>query len=128
LKMDEVPEVFHVGIKNPDDFRRAVLESSKQVIYSLQRFEKLSAIRSEKIKKIIDIKNNIAELTQIIKVLKKELPKTKLRAASHSGIPTRIEPLAIKVSGKPRYTQETNDIDKLEVELQDVEKKLNRLT
>jgi len=126
--MDEAPEVFHVGIKNPDDFRRAVLESSKQVIYSMQRFEKLSAIRSEKIKKTIEIKNNVAELTQLIKVLKKELPKTKLRASSRSGIPTKIEPLTVPVSTKPRYTKEANDLDKLELELQDVEKKLNRLT
>ena len=116
-----VNEVFHVGISNPGDIRRTLLESSKQVIYSLQRFEKVRALRVEKTEAIVKIKSQIAELTQLMLVLKKELPKTKLRA---SRAPDKIEPLEEPTRHKLRGAGE---LDKLEMELREVESKLNRL-
>jgi len=120
--MEDEKDVFHVGIQNPADMRRAVLESSKEVIYSLQRFEKIQALRTEKARLSFKLKNQIAELVQIINLLKRELPKTKLRA-KESNVPKSIAPL----DTSKRPNQPENEIDKLELDLKSVESKLDRL-
>ncbi len=48
--------IFYVGIKNPIDVRKNLLESSKYIIKNLQRHERFKAIRGEKIGQIMKLK------------------------------------------------------------------------
>jgi len=130
-------EIFHVGLQHPNDVRKTILESTKEIIYSLQKFEKLKAVRVEKSEQIIRLKKEILELIRLIDIFRKELPKTKLRAKENFN---KIEPLKIpnkiKVDdNKESFKEEvnnnnndkTNELDKLEMELSDIESKLNNL-
>ena len=128
-------EIFHVGIEEPKEIRKNILESTRQVIYSLQRFEKLKAVRIEKAEKIILLKKQIIELLRLVEIFRKELPKTKLRAKENID---KIEPLNIPVVKKEirekrdkpvkeQTTKKINELDKLEYELSQIESKLNNL-
>ncbi len=69
---------FFVGIFEPNDIRRNVLESSKEIVNSLQASESLKKIRSEKIICYKKIKNIMDELKFLVARLEKSLPKSKI--------------------------------------------------
>ena len=70
---------FFVGIYNPKDVKRNVLESSRQVLDSLQSNAKLKKIRYEKIKYYEQMNKVMNEIDLLISRLQKKLPKSKLR-------------------------------------------------
>lgn len=125
-------DIYHIGIHEPDDIRRTLLESSRNVIFSLQRFEKLKLLRVEKTTKMVDLNNQIDELVKLIGFLKKELPKIKTKTVSDADkVPDVIEPLKMpkfKKIDKFQTMSNINDLDRLENELLEVEERLNKLT
>ena len=111
-------EQFFVGINNHLDIRRNLLECSREMIQSMQSYEKLTRIRDIKIKRIKQLRTVIRETDLLITKLQEELPKTNLSA----GI---IEPAKrIKINSSPKV----NEINKLEEQLKDIESEINRLS
>ena len=47
-KEKEEDQVFFVGIKDPIEIRRSILESSKEMLQYLQRAERFKEVRKEK--------------------------------------------------------------------------------
>lgn len=82
-KKKEKKEVFYVGVQDPVEVRRTVLETSKDMVEFLQKHEKLKAVRDEKTEAIRHLREDVRQLKTLINKLRRALPKTKLRVQIH---------------------------------------------
>ena len=137
-KKDE-KDVFFVGIKDPIETRRGLLESSRDIVQSLQRFESFKALRAEKEQRTKELSTVIRSANRLISRLKKSLPATKLRVKIMKEKDEQ-EKSKQKKKGKkskkekekktePAITRrELTEIDRLEQELNSIEHKLRGLS
>tara|TARA_Y100000310_G_scaffold342247_1_gene444635 strand:- start:42768 stop:43157 length:390 start_codon:yes stop_codon:yes gene_type:complete len=122
-------DIFFVEIHEPAEVRRNILESLKDIVENLQRFEKFKRIREDKIKNINDLRKTIKEVNKLIPNLRKALPDVKVRAAKierHKGRGKK------KTSSKDKGKEEVKEkplteLQKLESELNEIEGKLGNL-
>ena len=110
-------DIFYVGIKEPIEVRRLLLECSKQILQSLQDYENLSEIREEKIKKMIQLRNIIKEIYSLNSELNRALPKAQLRASQEEKPELEKTPIVDR----------KKELDSFEEELKKIEEKLNSL-
>lgn len=82
-KIQEKEEVFFVGVQDPLEVRRNLLEASKEMVQFLQQHEKLKTLRNEKQEAIKRLKEDVRQLKLHINKLRHALPKTKLRVQLH---------------------------------------------
>ena len=127
----EIEEPFYVGVKDPAEIRRTVLESTKDIVQHLQRSERFKAVRKEKLEQIDKLKSLIKEITKNVNKLKSILPKTKLRAAPRKK--AAVKPVSKKpkeeVKPKPeKKPRPVTELEKLEAELSEIEGRLTKLT
>ena len=143
-------DLFYVGVRDPIELRNTLLESSKDLIQYLQRFEKLRITREEKKREMGNLKEALKEITKEAAKLKRLIPKAKIRAAIDIGagreepvIEQEIEePVAKKKKAKkhskakkkvekpqahPIEKKEASELAKLEAELGAIEKRLTKL-
>jgi len=99
-------EDFFVGLNEPTEIRRNLLEASKLVIQNLQRHEKITLIREEKLRKIKALSNDIKKIKVMSNELKDLLPKTSIKTT--------------------KVTNST-ELRKLEHELTEIEEELGKL-
>lgn len=118
--MDNKEEGFFVGINNPIDVRRNILECSREMIKTLQSIEKIGVIRVEKVKRIQQLKTVARELDLLVTKLRNNLPKTHLRAASQEAPNSRI-----KLSKSP---DTVGELQELEGQLGALEAEISRLS
>lgn len=137
-KKEEKKEVFYVGITDPVELRRSLLEASKDILQDLQNFEQYVGARRERKRLLEELKHEMVEIASLVGRLKKELPKTGLRA--------QVVPLPPKAESKKRpkhhrkkkaekapkkipgmKKKEAHELEKLEFELTDIESKLGKL-
>ena len=114
--MDE-NNAFYVGVTDPVQLRRLLLECSKQILQSLQDYETLQNIREEKIKLVIELRHMIKEIYNLNSRLNNVMPKAQLRASREE----RPE-LEIPSSGKRH-----KELESFEDELSKIEQKLSLL-
>lgn len=146
-KQKEKEELFYVGIQDPVEIRKTVLESSKEIIQYLQRYERFREVRSEKSMQMKKLREEMAEIHSLVKKLKTALPKTKLRTRLHKHEEEIAKIAAVKeskesaVKKSPQKKQETvkepaadkaekpkqTELDKLEEELSQIEGRLTNL-
>ncbi|MBW3004276.1 hypothetical protein KY310_00390 [Candidatus Woesearchaeota archaeon] len=115
---------FFVGIKNPINARRLLLNSSKDILDALKDFEDFENLKQEKAKYIIELKRVLDEIMVLNRKLKTHLPKTPLQA------PPKYEHVARKRTGKVPKTkmkEVASKMDLLESELAKVEERLQGL-
>lgn len=141
-KEENKEEVFFVGMKDPIEIRRSLLESSKEMVQYLQRAERFKKVRAEKAEEIAKLKATIREIHSLVRKLKAKLPKTKIRAKLHSHekkyekeavteklaeeiiVKKPVKATAPKVEKKKSETE----LEKLEKELGEIESRLTRLS
>jgi len=113
-------EILFVGIKDPSEVRKAILESSRGIIVSLERYEKFKSTRTKRIAEITRLKGTLKEINKLILRLKSELPKIKLPE------PKKKVKLVKKPKAEPRLApkKEFTELEKLESELDEINKKL----
>ncbi len=75
----EPEQLFYVGVRDPMEVRRNILESSREAINFMQRLERIKKIREEKMHSVHQLRTDIKELRSLLNKLKQALPKTKLR-------------------------------------------------
>ena len=117
-------ENFFVGIRNPVNVRRLLLNSSKDVLDSLKDYEDFENLKAEKEKYVVELKRVMDEMLVLNRKLKKHLPKTPLHA------PPKYEKIARKRSKKAPKTKMSkvaSKMDLLESELEKVESRLKAL-
>ena len=110
--------IFYVGVKDPIELRKSLLESSRDIIKSLQKHESFKEIREEKTEQIIKLKNVMSDIEKLNKRLKAELPKIELRAKEEIS----------KKYKKIKPSKNISEIEKLEKELDFIESKLNEIS
>jgi len=110
-------EEFYVGIENPDDIRRQILETSRDVVVSLQRFEKFKITMLKRLDYIEKVKSNVKEINDLILRLKKVLPASRIR----------IKPIVEKEVIKKASGSKGDDLERLEKELSEIESRLRTL-
>lgn len=126
-------EVFYMGISNPIEIRKNILESARDMVQFLQMFEKFRIIREEKKQATILLKKHIKELNILTNKLKVALPKTSFRTKSKTEETPEIkEPQKIEIiEEEPKKSEipdiDIDDIEALESELKEIEDKLNFL-
>jgi len=111
--------VVFVSVNTPLNLRRNVLESSKEVIECLKRYESLKIIRKEKHDNIMKFKEDTEEVLNLISKLNSVLPAIKIEGEKPI--------LEKKEFFKELRSVPTTEIEKLQYELDDIESKLNSL-
>lgn len=124
---EEKGEVYFVGLESPNELRRTLLESTRDAVDVMKRFERFKSVRAEKAKEIERLKSNIREISKLISKLRSELPKTKLRVTlpKREKVPEKTV-VKKKEVNKPKK-KEMTELDKLESELSAIEGKLKGL-
>lgn len=126
----DTEDMFFVEVRESNEVRRYILESLKNIVEGLQRFEKFKAIRKERTENINKLRNVARELNKLTSDLKKSLPETKLRIIKIETSPiekkTKLS-RKTKQSKKIKEVEEkspVSELEKLESELKVVEEKL----
>jgi hypothetical protein len=71
---------YYVGINEPVELRRKVLEASRNVLRNLQIYEEIRVMRSERLSAQSVLSSQIKELKSIVAKLRKCLPKAELKS------------------------------------------------
>ena len=125
---------YFVGIKQPVQVRKSLLECTKEVIRHLQKLEQIRPIREEKIKKILELKHIMEEVDKLNADLKAEFPKADLKFKPAETIPIKEKKDMPQIVTSKQATpqkigkKEANELEKLEQELDLIENRLNRLS
>ncbi len=77
-------EVFYVQIQNPTEFRRSLLEASRDMLRGLQKYEDLKKIRAKKEKEISHLKSVIKEINNLVNQAKNSLPSVSVKVAEQA--------------------------------------------
>ena len=112
---------YFIGIYDPLDVRRNVLESSKHIIKSLECHDKIEKIRLEKVKSLKEMKKVMSELEMLSSRLKHRMPKSNIR---------KIDPEkdSDEDSGADHghvKTKFSHELKRLEEQLKGIEKELS---
>jgi len=122
-------EVFFVQVSEPDEVRRDILESLKEILELLQKFEKFKHRRHEKLEKIQHLRKLIKDANKLMGNLKLKLPQTNLRGMAVRESPKPAKKKEIKEAPKKKETRkEKTELEKLEDELSAIESKLKSFT
>ena len=126
---EEKDDVYFVGLEEPDELRRYLLESARDVVDILKRAERFKSARSEKAKEIEKLKADMNEISKLIGKLRAELPKTKIRVKlhAHEKVIKEIKS-GEKKPEKAIKKKEMTELDKLESELNAIEGKLKSIS
>src|SRR3989338_4757166 len=73
-KETQKKHAYYAGLSEPIEVRKSILEASREVLQSLQQFDKFSAVRREKKQAIADLKSNVSEINRLFTELKSHLP------------------------------------------------------
>jgi hypothetical protein len=135
-------DVLYVGLPSPIELRRTILETTKDAVEMLQKYEKFRAVREEKIVIINQLQEQIKEITKLVNKLKLEMPKVDIRIKLHQEEEmVEKEIKASKEAAKPKKkeakkavkkeavkkTRELSELEKLEAELSHIEQKLGKV-
>ena len=135
-------EPYFIGLGDPVELRRNVLEPTREVIQFLQSYEEFKKVKEEKTFTIGLLKEDLKEIKTTINKLRRLLPRSKLKAERTYGrIKKEIESehpeLKPKPEPKPEPVPEPEpeplppahpELDSLEKELGEIEKKLGSLS
>ena len=125
---EEKGDVYFVGLEKPNELRRTLLESTRDVVDVMKRFERFKSVREQKIKEIERLKSDIREISKLISKLRAELPKTKLRVKLPKREEVPEKKKVVKKEVKKPKKKEMTELDKLESELSAIEGKLKGLS
>ncbi|MFA5141357.1 MAG: hypothetical protein WC471_00085 [Candidatus Woesearchaeota archaeon] len=132
--VEDKPELLYMGINNPIEIRRTVLECARDMVHFLQMFEKFRLIREEKKEAIRILKKEMKDLSTLMNKLKLIMPKASVRTEVHKEEVVKEakearegKPKAFEMPKQEMPDLTVDDIDALESELKEIEEKLNFL-
>jgi hypothetical protein len=131
-------EKFFVGVKNPVDVRRDLLNSSKTIINSLIKYEQYRDLREQKLKQVEALKKVMDDLVFLNRKLRTHLPKMKASPTprgeidhKHPGFPPKPAPekveTPLKQVVKKERTPKKTRLEQLKDELSRFENKLSEI-
>ena len=135
----ESKDIFFVEIREPEQVKKNVLESLKDIVENLQRFEKFKEIRKAKLEAINRLGKILRDINRTLPSLKSSLPEAKIRAVKTNKQMPQQKTVARKKGSAEKikeYKEQTDatemkkpttELQKLESELSEIESKLNSL-
>lgn len=120
-------DIFFVEVKEPEEVRKNILESLKEILESLQRFEKFKETRKDKIYHINKLKNIVKDANKLVFDLKGYFPETKIRTVKAISKATERKKPGIRKKGEATERKPMTELQKLESELSEIEGKLESL-
>jgi len=123
----EEDDPIYVGIQNPIEVRRALLESSKSLIKVLQENENRRQRRIHKKQLHDNLDRTMREITRLLRLLKSSMPKIKVSTLPKKELPTPIVKKISPTAPIPAPVVHVSQAQHLERELADIETKLNKL-
>ena len=129
--------VFFVGVKYPIELRRNILESLKDVVDNLHKFESFKAVREAKAREMENLNSTVKEIDRLLSKLKSALPKTNLRIQMHAkdlAMQKKEEKKKKALTQKKKEVvreekkKESTELERLEKELDIIESKLKDLS
>jgi hypothetical protein len=128
--LPEDNERYFIYLKNPMEYRRQLLESSRKILYCLKSSQKLIIIRQKKLEEMGTLKNCIKELLFLSKKFNELLPKYDtgfLEKVPVEGKHAPSQPKSLVSEQSVGMNYDKTELDKLEESLASIEKKLNSL-
>lgn len=128
----EGEEILFRKIDSPVESRRNLLGASKDIIHSLQRYEKLKAIRVKKAERILKLKALVMSISGLTGRLRKEFPDIifKSKQAPKKEADKKKKDEKKQDDKKPRMDEKkaSREMFDLEKQLKDIEKKLEGMS
>ncbi len=126
-KKEEAREDFFVKIDDPVELRRNILESSRDLIYNLQIYQRIIALHKEKLA-LIDRFNVIPdEIILLVKKLKEKLPKD-IRQKDRKKAMEELKPSPHKEIKEKKVSKDRGLLYELDLKLDEIENRLSRLS
>ena len=124
----EKEKVFYVEVKEPLDLRKNLLEYSKMVVKSLQKYERFKELRRQKIEYMFTLRGIIKEIKRLNNDLISKLPETKVKEEKRERkvFPKGKKEIEEEIS--KAEIKKMNELETLEAELSSIEAKLNTLS
>jgi len=120
-------DIFFIHIREPVEIRKNILESSKQTVQLLQRYEMIRDLRVQKVEQVNRLKRNFKELVVLVNKLKTEMPKVNVRVKIKQEEMQSTQKSQTLRKARPVAGNRT-ELQKLEEELRSIESKLTRLS
>ena len=118
------------GIREPIEIRRNILESSKDVIESLKKFQRFESLRNARHKEAAHLRQTVVDLNRLLSRLRAKLPKAKLKLEAVREVlkPKKIEAPLPQEQNTDAPKKQASEVDRLQSELDEIEAKLNELS
>ncbi len=124
--MTKNDSAFFVRLNQPVEMRKELLKSSRSIIQCLQRYENLNSLRALKLKEVSALKSQTREIARLLGVIKKDFPVfTAIKKKTVAAQTKEKKPGQKKEAVKENKSKEVNE---LEGQLKDIEKKLSALS
>ena len=124
-------ELFFVEIRDSNEVRKNILESLKEILEVLHRFEKFKQLRHEKLEHIHKLRILVKSAAKLTADLRNKLPQTSLRGtvAKEPKVQQKKTKKAkiAKTAEEKAPKKEKSEVEKLESELSAIESKLKDL-
>jgi hypothetical protein len=125
-------ETYFIYLKNPLEYRRQLLESTRRTIHCLKNYQRILLIRQKKLEELQKLKTSLKELLYLNKKLNEKLPKydksfLEGMKSEDKVKPARATPINARKPAVPVPHRERSELDKLEESLAGIEKKLRTL-
>jgi len=123
-------ETYFVYLKNPLEYRRHLLESSRKILLCLRSHQKIFLIRQKKLEEMSKLKASVRELLYLNKKFNEKLPKYNTGFLEDMPSKDKSKPVHVKsvAAKKPADIKpERTEMDRLEESLANIEKKLKTL-
>lgn len=125
--LEKEEDLFFVEVLEPADVRKDILESQKIVIGGLQRYENIKFLRAKKAESINKLKGELKKLAKELSELKTVLPSAGIKVISRPRKKAKVVKNEQAKEEKKVNRMPASELEKLESELQDIEKKLSSL-
>lgn len=121
-----VTEDLYVGLENPKDIHKWILESTKGVLKILQAYEKLKNANARKHAQMEVLKQLTEDISYQVTELKEKLPKVTIKDLPKD-TPKQLKKSAAKATTSQEIQSSKVGLSKIEKELSEIEEKLRNL-
>lgn len=132
-RLDGIPlehETYFVYLRQPLEYRRHLLESSRKILFCLRSHQKVMIIRQKKIEEMNKLKTCVRELLYLNKKFNEKLPKYNTKFLTDVSSTDKVKTVNIKAPAvrKPAEIRpDKTELERLEESLANIENKLRTL-
>jgi len=119
----KVETPYFIGLNDPIEIRKNLLEPTREVIQFLQSYEQFKKIKEEKTQTILQLKEDFRLIKASINALRRQLPRGKIKLEKPS---ENIKEEVQKERKKP-VKKTLTELDALDQELGNIEQTLGNL-